>query len=55
VARPHLWGLAVAGEAGVRHVLEIYRRELDRAMGLCGASSISAIGKHLLLQQGRKN
>jgi isopentenyl diphosphate isomerase/L-lactate dehydrogenase-like FMN-dependent dehydrogenase len=55
MARPHLWGLAVAGEAGVRHVIEIYRRELDRAMGLCGASSISAIGKHLLLQQGRKN
>ncbi len=54
VARPHLWGLAVAGEAGVRHVIEIYRRELDRAMGLCGASSIPAIGKHLILsQQGR--
>ena len=54
MARPHLWGLAVAGEAGVRHVLDIYRRELDRAMGLSGASSISAIGKHLLFpQQGR--
>jgi L-lactate dehydrogenase (cytochrome)/(S)-mandelate dehydrogenase len=55
MARPHLWGLAVAGEAGVRHVIEIYARELDRAMGLCGASSIPAIGKHLLLQKGRTN
>lgn len=55
VARPHLWGLAVAGEAGVRHVLAIYARELDRAMGLCGASSIAAIGQHLLLQRGRTN
>jgi len=54
MARPHLWGLAVAGEAGVRHVLDIYRRELDRAMGLCGASTISAIDKHLLLtRQGQ--
>jgi len=51
MARPHLWGLAVAGEAGVRHVLEIYRRELDRAMGLCGASTISAIDKHLLFKR----
>ena len=39
VARPQLWGLAVAGEAGVAHVLEIYRREIDRTMGLLGASS----------------
>ena len=33
IGRPQLWGLAVAGEAGVAHVLEIYRREIDRAMG----------------------
>jgi L-lactate dehydrogenase (cytochrome)/(S)-mandelate dehydrogenase len=51
VARPHLWGLAVAGEAGVKHVLDIYRRELDRAMGLCGVGSISAIGPHLLFNR----
>jgi len=37
LGRPQLWGLAVAGEAGVAHVLEIYRRELDRTMGLIGA------------------
>ena len=40
IGRPQLWGLAVAGEAGVRHVLEIYRREIDRVMGLMGASSV---------------
>ena len=38
IGRPHLWGLAVAGEAGVAHVLDIYRREIDRVMGLCGVS-----------------
>ena len=34
IARPQLWGLAVAGEAGVAHVLAIYRSEIDRVMGL---------------------
>ena len=37
IARPQLWGLAVGGEAGVRHVLELFRREIDRVMGLMGA------------------
>ena len=48
IGRPQLWGLAVAGEAGVSHVLEIYRREVDRTMGLLGASSIDRIGPELL-------
>jgi L-lactate dehydrogenase (cytochrome)/(S)-mandelate dehydrogenase len=48
IGRPQLWGLAVAGEAGVAHVLEIYRREIDRAMGLLGASRVEEIGPHLL-------
>ncbi len=34
IGRPQLWGLSVAGEAGVAHVLDIFRREIDRAMGL---------------------
>ena len=44
IARPQLWGLAVAGQAGVRHVLELYRKEIDRAMGLMGAKAIAEIG-----------
>jgi L-lactate dehydrogenase (cytochrome)/(S)-mandelate dehydrogenase len=48
VARPQLWGLAVAGEAGVAHVLEIYRREIDRTMGLLGASRIGDLGPDCL-------
>jgi isopentenyl diphosphate isomerase/L-lactate dehydrogenase-like FMN-dependent dehydrogenase len=48
VGRPQLWGLAVAGEAGVAHVLEIYRREIDRVMGLCGVSRLADIGPDLL-------
>ncbi len=48
IGRPQLWGLAVAGEAGVAHVLELLRGELDRAMGLCGIERIEAIGPQLL-------
>ena len=43
IARPQLWGLAVAGEAGVAQVLEIFRSEIDRAMGLLGAADIDAL------------
>ena len=48
IGRPQLWGLSVAGEAGVAHVLEIFRRELDRVMGLCGVSRIADLGRDLL-------
>ncbi|MFN0184246.1 MAG: alpha-hydroxy acid oxidase [Aquabacterium sp.] len=43
IGRPPLWGLAVAGEEGVAHVLEIYRRELDRVMGLVGARTVAEL------------
>jgi len=48
IARPQLWGLAVAGEAGVARVLEILRSEIDRAMGFCGVTRISEIGPDLI-------
>ncbi len=44
IGRPQLFGLAVAGEAGVAHVLDILKRELDRAMGLLGVTKIADIG-----------
>jgi L-lactate dehydrogenase (cytochrome)/(S)-mandelate dehydrogenase len=43
VARPQLWGLAVAGQAGVERVLAIYRDEIDRVMGLLGARTLPEI------------
>ncbi len=48
IGRPQLWGLSVAGEAGVTHVLDILRQELDRAMGLAGIDRIASIGPGLL-------
>jgi 4-hydroxymandelate oxidase len=48
IGRPVLWGLAVAGEQGARHVLEILARELDEAMLLCGCSKLAEIDRRLL-------
>ena len=48
IGRPHLWGLAVAGKAGVKHVLDIYAQELDIAMGLCGIKALAEITPELL-------
>jgi L-lactate dehydrogenase (cytochrome)/(S)-mandelate dehydrogenase len=53
IGRPQLWGLAVAGQAGVGRILEIYRSELDRVMGLCGFSRISDIDRTVLLAPPR--
>jgi isopentenyl diphosphate isomerase/L-lactate dehydrogenase-like FMN-dependent dehydrogenase len=39
VGRPALWGLAAAGEAGARRVLELLREELELALALCGCAS----------------
>jgi 4-hydroxymandelate oxidase len=39
VGRPVLWGLAVAGEAGVGRVLELLRGELANALTLLGVAS----------------
>jgi len=49
IARPHLFGLAVAGEAGVARVLDVLRREIDRAMGLLGACRITDLGPDFLM------
>lgn len=48
VGRPQLWGVAVAGQAGVAHILDIYRRELDIAMGLCGLTALNDVTSDLL-------
>ncbi len=51
IGRPQLWGLAVGGEAGVTHMLDIFRREIDRVMGLCGVTRIADIGPDLLFRR----
>lgn len=48
VGRPILWGLAVDGERGVGSVLEIFRKEIDVALGLCGCRSCDEVDPDLL-------
>lgn len=48
VGRPILWGLAVNGEAGVSHILEILRSELELAMVLSGRPTIASIDRSLV-------
>ncbi len=40
VGRPPMWGLAVGGEAGARHVLELLREEIALALRLVGCTSV---------------
>jgi len=56
IGRPILWGLAVDGERGARHVLEMLGAELANAMGLCGVTSIAELreaGPELLFRPPR--
>jgi 4-hydroxymandelate oxidase len=48
IGRPVLWGLAVAGEAGVSRVLTLLREELDNAMALCGCPTVADITRDLI-------
>ena len=46
--RAHLYGLAAAGEPGVRHAIDILAEELRMAMALCGAAALSDLDPDLL-------
>ncbi|QBD81293.1 alpha-hydroxy-acid oxidizing protein [Ktedonosporobacter rubrisoli] len=52
VGRPVLWGLAVNGEQGVRHVLSILSQELETAMALAGCPGVKQIHSSLVRQRG---
>jgi L-lactate dehydrogenase (cytochrome)/(S)-mandelate dehydrogenase len=54
IARPHLFGLAVAGQEGVARVLDIFRREIDRSMGLLGVTRITELGPDFLVRRERR-
>ncbi len=43
IGRPALWGLAVGGEAGARHVLELLRAELELAQLLLGCPRVADV------------
>jgi 4-hydroxymandelate oxidase len=48
VGRPILWALALCGDVGVRHALEILKAELDSAMALTGSPTLQSITRDLV-------
>ncbi|ABG51616.1 FMN-dependent alpha-hydroxy acid dehydrogenase [Trichodesmium erythraeum IMS101] len=48
IGRPVLWALAVNGETGVHHLLELLRNELDVAMALSGCAKVENINPSLV-------
>ena len=48
VGRPYLWGLAAGGAAGVRHAIDLLRRELESTMCLLGAPTVADLTPDLL-------
>jgi 4-hydroxymandelate oxidase len=49
VGRPVIWGLSTYGAAGVRHVVEVLRTELEMAMALLGATTTAELDRDLLV------
>jgi len=49
IGRPYVYGLAIAGRAGVREVIENLAADFDLTMGLAGCSSASEIGPGALV------
>jgi lactate 2-monooxygenase len=48
IGRPYVYGLALAGEQGVREVIRNFRAEFDLTLGLSGHTSASALGLECL-------
>jgi L-lactate dehydrogenase (cytochrome) len=48
IGRAHLYGLAAAGEAGVRHCIDILAQELRMTMQLCGARNIAELNQSMV-------
>ena len=48
LGRPILWGLAVDGESGVSHVLQLLRAEFELAMALAGCPTLPSITRSLV-------
>jgi isopentenyl diphosphate isomerase/L-lactate dehydrogenase-like FMN-dependent dehydrogenase len=47
IGRPHLWGVACSGEDGVVWVLELFWREIDRALALGGWDSLAKLDRSI--------
>ncbi len=48
IGRPYVYGLALGGEAGVRHVLRVLRNDFELTMRLAGKARLSELGPDCL-------
>lgn len=48
IGRPYLYGLGVAGAAGVTRIVEILRAELEMALALTGRTSLAQVDRGLI-------
>lgn len=55
IGRPILWGLAVNGEKGVAHVLELIKDELEKTMIHCGVPSLQDFDRELVVHSSVYN
>ncbi|MGV2921363.1 alpha-hydroxy-acid oxidizing protein, partial [Streptomyces alfalfae] len=53
LGRPALWGLAMAGEEGVRRVLGLLALEFSDALGLAGCADVPAAARLRTVLDGR--
>jgi L-lactate dehydrogenase (cytochrome) len=52
VGRPFLYAASIAGEAGVRHAIDILAQEVHRNMALLGIASLEEMTPDLLMRVG---
>lgn len=52
LGRPYVWGLALGGQDGVAHMVEMVRTEMQRSMQLMGCSSIHDLDRSWLMPPG---
>lgn len=52
LGRLYLYGLAVAGEAGVRQIIGNLAADVDLTLGLCGGRSLGDVGRELVTRDG---
>jgi lactate 2-monooxygenase len=52
IGRPYCYGLAIAGQAGVREVVENFHADFDLTLGLSGHRSVAEISQDALVRAG---
>ncbi len=52
IGRPYAYGLGLAGEDGVRHVVRALRNDFELTMRLAGLASLADLSPEILVRQG---